>query len=116
MNGHVFQCNYESNDKQQFSKTIEALAEYIAKNIKYAKDVASLCKTGKLIPIKEPADLSVEDKKSETKVLIWKSTVQSYVTRCEMQDARVESTRDIRGHVGPGQHYNASKAPILGRF
>jgi hypothetical protein len=58
MNGHVFQCNNETTDKQQFSLTIEALAEYIAKFIRYAKDVASLCRTGKLVPIKEPADLS----------------------------------------------------------
>jgi hypothetical protein len=41
MNGHVFQCFNECEDKKQFSKTVEALGEYIAKRLKYPGDMAS---------------------------------------------------------------------------
>jgi fructose-bisphosphate aldolase class 1 len=96
INGHVFQCHIEASDKQQFSKTVEALAEYIAKNIKYAKDVASLCKTGKLAPITEPAaDLSEKEKKSETKKMIWKAMVESFVQRMETRESSLQEIHAV---------------------
>ena len=44
MNGHVFQCFNECEDKKHFSKTVEALGEYIAKKLKYPGDMVSLTK------------------------------------------------------------------------
>ena len=44
MNGHVFQCFNECEDKKHFSKTVEALGEYIAKKLKYPGHMASLTK------------------------------------------------------------------------
>ena len=44
MNGHVFEFFNKCEDKKQFSKTVEALREYIAKELKYPGDMASLTK------------------------------------------------------------------------
>ena len=52
MNGNIFQCYGESPDKQQFTKTVEALLGHINKNIDYPKDVAALCKKHQIIPIR----------------------------------------------------------------
>jgi hypothetical protein len=35
MNGHVFECYEERGDRTQFPKTLEALGEYAAKNLKH---------------------------------------------------------------------------------
>ena len=56
MKGNVFQCYGESPDKQQFTKTIEALEGYINKNMDFHKDVASICKKMELTDIREPGD------------------------------------------------------------
>ena len=44
MNGNVFQCFTENETKNQFNKTVEALGEYVAKNMKYAGDMMQLTK------------------------------------------------------------------------
>ena len=64
MKDNVFQCYGESPDKRQFTKTVDALAGYIAKNMDYPKDVTSLCKKHKLSMIREPVDLTDEEKKA----------------------------------------------------
>jgi hypothetical protein len=35
MNDHVFECYEERGDRTQFSKTLEALGEYAAKNLQF---------------------------------------------------------------------------------
>ena len=75
MNGNVFQCYGESPDKQQFTKTLEALAGHINKTMDFPKDLASICKKMQLDTVVEPVDLSEEEAKSATKRLIWKTKV-----------------------------------------
>ena len=58
MNGHVFEGYGETIEKQQYSKTVDALAGYITKNMNYPKDLASICKSYSLTKIKEPTDLT----------------------------------------------------------
>ena len=91
MNRHVFQVFGESTDKQQFTKTLEALEVYINKTVDYPKDMASSCKNVKVTEIKEPEDLTDAEKKSETKKLIWKTKVQTYVRRIEIQEKNCKS-------------------------
>ena len=91
MKGNVFQCFGESPDKQQYTKTVEALSGYISTTMDFPKDVASICKKGTLETIAEPVDLSEEDTKSETKKLIWKTKVQTYVRRMEAQERNCQS-------------------------
>ena len=69
MKDNVFQCFGESPDRQQYTKTVEALTGYISTTMDFPKDVASICKKGTLEVIPEPVDLSEEEKKSETKKL-----------------------------------------------
>jgi len=79
MNGHIFQCFNECNDKKQFSKTVEAVGEYIAKKLKYPGDMDSLTKDLTLPTIPEPEELDPE----ETNLLIkaiWNKKVTSYCT------------------------------------
>ena len=61
MNGHVFQCFNECEDKKQFSKTVEALGEYIAKKLKYPGDMASLTKDFVRPEIPKPTELQVSE-------------------------------------------------------
>ena len=77
MNGHVFQCFNKCEDKKQFSKTVEALGEYIAKKPNYPGDMASLTKDFVRPEIPKPTELEV----SETKrlvIAIWEKKVSAY--------------------------------------
>ena len=42
LNGHVFQTFGESQDKRQFTKTMEALRRYVNKHCKHAGDMSKL--------------------------------------------------------------------------
>jgi len=57
MNGHVFQCFNKCKDKKHFSKTVEALGEYIAKKLKYPGDMVSLTKDFVKPEIPKPTEL-----------------------------------------------------------
>ena len=50
INCHVFQCYGETTDRQQFTKTLGVLGEYINKTLTHPQDVASVCKNFKLTP------------------------------------------------------------------
>ena len=86
MKDNVFQCYGKLADTQQFTKTVDPLAGYIDKNMDYLKDVASFYRKHQLITIRDPVNLTDEDKKSDTKKLIWKTHVQIYVWRVGTQE------------------------------
>jgi len=86
MNGHVFQCRKESQNQQEFLKTVEALSEYISKNLEYPRDMFGLCKNYEVPTIAEPVDLTEDESTSETKKLIWKTKVQTFVKHIEAQE------------------------------
>ena len=90
MNGHVFQCFNKCEDKKQFSKTVEALGDYIAKKLKYPGDMASLTKDFVRPEIPKPTELEV----SETNRLvlaIWEKKVAAYCTRTDDPDSNVKT-------------------------
>jgi len=91
MNGHVFQCHNEAANASQFLKTIEALSEYINKNLNFPKDLASLCEDHNVPEIKEPKDLTSEEEQSKTKSLIWETKVKAYVKRCDEQEKNLRA-------------------------
>lgn len=91
MNGHVFQCHNEAANASQFLKTIEALSEYINKNLNFPKDIASLCEDHSVSEIIEPKDLVNEEEKSKTKTLIWETKVKAYVKRCDEQEKNLRA-------------------------
>ena len=91
MNGHVFQCHNEAANASQFLKTIEALSEYINKNLNFLKDLASHCEDHNVPEIEEPKDLTSEEEKSKTKSLIWETKVKAYVKRCDKQEKHLRA-------------------------
>jgi hypothetical protein len=82
MNAHVFECYEERSDCMQFPKTLEALGEYAAKNLKYPKDLQSLFREEMTKPsLVEPSDLP--DKASKKAEIIWVSNMKSFARRLE---------------------------------
>ena len=62
-------------------KIAEALSEYINKNLSYPKDLAQPCKDYEILIITHPLDLSKDEQKSKTSVLIWETTVKAFIRR-----------------------------------
>lgn len=42
MNGHVFQCNHETDKRDQFEKTVEELTRYAATYFSNSRDIKAL--------------------------------------------------------------------------
>jgi hypothetical protein len=72
MHGHVFQCFNESDASNQFTRTVEALGEYIARTMKNSGDMTSLTEDLKLPTIPEPGEPS-SDTTSEFKKEVWRT-------------------------------------------
>ena len=84
MKANVFQCYGETTDRQQFTKTLGVLNEYINKSFTYPQDVASVCTSFKLTPPVQPKDLTDDEYvNNKTKKTIWETQVKSHVKRLE---------------------------------
>ena len=90
MNGHVFQCFNECEDKKHFSKTIEALREYIAKKLKYPGDMASLTKDFVRPEIPEPTELEVSET-NRLVIAIREKEVSAYCTRTDYLNSNLKT-------------------------
>jgi len=90
MNGHVFQCFNKCKDKKQFSKTVEALGEYIAKKLKYPGDMASLTKDFVRPEITKPTELEVSET-NRLVIAIWEKKVSAYCTRTDYLDSNLKT-------------------------
>ena len=82
MNGHVFQSFNECDDKNQFTKTVEALANYIATHFKYSSDVLPLTRELAMPTIEPPEELPATEM-SNLKKSIWEKKVSAYVIRSD---------------------------------
>jgi hypothetical protein len=91
MNSNVFQCHNETQDRQQFDKTIDALYEYINKELKFAGDVSTLCDTFDVIDLNtvQPDDLN-KNKKSLFKKKKLETEVERYLGRVNELDANLK--------------------------
>jgi len=109
-NGHVFQCFNKCEDKEQFSKNVEALGEYVAsKNLKYMGDIASLTKDLARPNILKPTEL----KTSETNrlvVAIWEKKVSAYCTRTGILNSYLTAIIVILAPFGPTLRTSLSEA------
>jgi len=105
MNGHVFQCFNECDDKKQFSKTVEAVGEYIAKKLKYPGNMDSVTKDLVLPTIPKPEELDPEETNLLDKT-IWNKKVTSYCTRTDYLESNLKTSQDCvlgsvqRSHEG----------------
>ena len=91
MNGNVFQCFNENENKNQFNKTVEALGEYIAKNMKHAGDMMPLTKRLVLPAIAMPEDLDLNET-SRLKIALWDSKVKAYQTKVDQLESNLKAT------------------------
>ena len=83
MNGHVFQCFDECSAKNEFVRTVQALGEYVVKNLKQPGDMVSLTKSLTLPTIEVPADLA-DDEKSKFLIKVWEQQVTNYTNRLDL--------------------------------
>ena len=88
MNGHVFQCFNECEDKKHFSKTVEALGEYIAKKLKYPGDMVFLTKDFVKPEIPKPTELEVSET-NRLVIAIWEKKVSAYCTRTDYLNSNI---------------------------
>jgi len=90
MNGHVFQCFNECEDKKYFSKTVEALGEYIAKKLKYPGNMVSLTKDFVRLVIPKPTELEVSET-NRLVIAIWEKKVPAYCTRTDYLNSNLKT-------------------------
>jgi len=90
MNGHVFQCCNERDDKKQFTKTIESLGEYIAKNLKFPGNLAPLTRDLTLPFVPKPQHLDADEQDPLT-IAIWKKNVDSYCVRVDYLESNLKT-------------------------
>ena len=82
MNGHVFQCHGESNEKNQFARTIEELSNYVGLNFKHhPDDIKKMIQNMVDTTLSPPTDPTTNA--TQTQTLIWTKEVDLYVKRKE---------------------------------
>ena len=95
MKGHVFQCCNKGSNKNQFTKTVEALHEYIAKKITYPGDMWNLTNELKEPEVEKPDEMTEQELKDDHfKRAVWTRQVTNYVNRCDQlkQNMRAVAT------------------------
>ena len=107
MNGHVFQCFNKCEDKKLFSKTVEALGEYIAKKLKYPGDMVSLTKDFVKPEIPKPTELEVSET-NRLVIAIWEKKVSAYCTRTDYLESNLKTAYAVIW----GQRSEAMKANL----
>lgn len=109
MNEHIFSCFHEGASQTQFTKTCEALAEYVARNFKNSGDMMSIAKELKAPDVKKPAQID----KNETDLLtlaVWKKQVGNCVA-ARTSGAKLKST--VLHHLGAVQRIHEGQAKVL---
>ena len=107
MNGHVFQCFHEQNDRKQFKKTVEALGEYANKNLKFSRDLSPLFEDTIASPsIPMPQDLPTTASRVEAEV--WKEEIKEYTK----QRRELKNNSGVIFAVAWGQCSEAMKAKL----
>jgi hypothetical protein len=81
MNGHVFECFNEGTKQGQFTKTLEALGEYMAKNIKIPGVMMCLTENLTAPKVAIPAAFTKDPDKEVLAYALWKEEVADYSKR-----------------------------------
>ena len=81
MNGHVFECFQEGTRQSQFAKTMEALGEYIAKNVKNPGDMMCITEELKAPEVTKPKSLTQAEIDDSLTFALWKEEVSEYSKR-----------------------------------
>ena len=95
MNGNVFQCFNEGDTRNQFTKTVEALAGYIAKNLKFHGDLTPLVKDLTEPTIEMPDDLTPDEEDSPLLKALWNKKVDAYSKRLSYLDSNLKTVYSV---------------------
>ena len=81
MNGHVFECFHEQADRKQFKKTLEALDQYVKKNLQCPEQDLTPLFTDSIgmLTLDKPKD--IEKDAEEVDKAIWNEEIKEYVRR-----------------------------------
>jgi len=80
LGGHVFQVFHESNNQNQFTKMVEALGEYFAKNMKYEGDMMLL--TQDLVNPEATKPVAIAQGKMDRAIMFkWEKEMTNYITQ-----------------------------------
>ena len=83
MNGHVFQCHGESNEKNQFARTVEELNNYVGLNFKsHPNDIKRMIQNMGDTALLPPTDPTLPA--TQTELLIWTKEVDLFVKQREI--------------------------------
>ena len=80
MNGHVFECYDEQNDRRQYTKTRDALDGYVKKNLKFVEDLLPLFAEEMEEPVLEVLE-ELSPNPTTVEKAIWDEEVKEYVKR-----------------------------------
>jgi hypothetical protein len=94
MNGHTFKCCDESRDRTQFTKALDALKEYAAKNLKRPDNLCSIFEDGMKKPvIPEPEDLPHNPMKKQE--FAWQTAMKLYYLRVDELQSNLNSLYSV---------------------
>jgi hypothetical protein len=57
----------------------------------YLQDVASVCKSFKVVPLLQPADLSEDDYKKMGKKMIWEASMKTYMKQVNLLEGNTRA-------------------------
>ena len=80
MNGHVFQCYEEQDDRRQFAKTFEMLKSHVKKSLKFSEDLSPLFAETMVQPTID-LPTAVDKNATEMEKMISAEEVKDYVRR-----------------------------------
>ena len=97
MNGNVFECYEEQNDRRQYAKTVQALDAYAKQNMEYASNLAPLFAKEPTQPVVAlPADVAAgEEGVSELRRLIFHEKIKQYVAKEEALESNLTSLHSV---------------------
>jgi hypothetical protein len=102
---HVYEHVTPSQAAESFRTTTNEIAQHIAATYKSGTDVANVMLQRKMVKIPEPANLTAEQKKGDTKVEIWKKM-------CSQHGERMYRRDETAYHLIRGQCSNDVKSRL----
>jgi hypothetical protein len=88
---YVYEHVTPSQAAEAFRTTTNEIAEHIAATYKSGTDVADVMLQRKLVTVPEPTNLTAEQKKSDTKVEVWKKMCAQYAERMYRREENLQT-------------------------
>jgi len=91
LGGHIFQVFHESNNCNQFARTVEALSKYFANNMKYARDMMLL--TQDLVNPEAAKPVAIAKGKTDMEIVFkWEKEMTDYITQKNVLNSNLKAS------------------------